>query len=177
MAENTTVEINRLNKDIKDAQKRIDHIEYEDIKEINQKMNKFEVELNTNDLLVKQSIEANEKLVSTLDSVKSSMVEIAQTVEYQGETFLKQTEVISQLTDKVNSVENKVNNVESKINSVENKFDEVDDEIQRVDNKSKIDIIETQSNSVKTFLSRYGGYIVGGSGIIFAIVELIQKLS
>ena len=163
MAENTTVEINRLIKDIKDTQKRIDHIEYDDIKEINQKMNKFEVELNTNDLLVKQSIEANEKLVSTLDSVKSSMVEIAQTVKYQGETFLKQTEVISQLTDKVNSVENK--------------FDEVDDEIQRVDNKSKIDIIETQSNSVKTFLSKYGGYIVGGSGIIFAIIELIQKLS
>lgn len=170
MAENTTVEINRLIKDIKDTQKRIDHIEYDDIKEINQKMNKFEVELNTNDLLVKQSIEANEKLVSTLDSVKSSMVEIAQTVKYQGETFLKQTEVISQLTDKVNSVE-------SKINSIENKFDEVDDEIQRVDNKSKIDIIETQSNSVKTFLSKYGGYIVGGSGIIFAIIELIQKLS
>ena len=31
MAENTTVEINRLIKDIKDTQKRIDHIEYDDI--------------------------------------------------------------------------------------------------------------------------------------------------
>lgn len=177
MTEDTTIEINRINKDIRDIKKRIDHIEYDDIKEINQKSNKFEVDLNTNNLLVQQSIEANEKLIRAMDAVKGSMIEVAQTVKFQGETFLKQTEVISQLTDKVTNVEGKVNNVENKIDSVENKFVEIDNEIQRVDNKSKIDIMETQSNSIKTFLSKYGGYIIGGGGFIFAIVELIQKLA
>lgn len=182
--ENIRVELNRLDKDMVDTNKRIDHIEYDDIKGINQEINNVKIELNTNNLLVKQATETNRSLALTMDSMKSAMVELAQSIKSQNETSLKQTEVISKLSEKlnvvdskVNSVETKVNNVETKVDNVESKFDDVDDEIQRVDNKSKIDITETQTSSIKSFLTKYGGYIVGGGGLVAIIVELVQKLS
>ena len=81
------------------------------------------------------------------------------------------------MDSKVNSVETKVNSVETKVDNVESRFDDVDNEIKRVDNKSKIDIAETQTYSIKSFLTKYGGYIVGCGGLVAIIVELVQKLS
>ena len=182
--DNIIVELNRLDKDMVDTNKRIDHIEYDDIKEINQEINNIIIELNTNNLLVKQATDTYKRLASTMDSMKSAMVELAQSIKSQNETSLKQTEVISKLSEKLNTVDSKVNSVETKVNSVdtkvdnvESRFDDVDNEIQRVDNKSKIDIAETQTSSIKSFLAKYGGYIVGGGGLVAIIVELVQKLS
>lgn len=182
--ENIRVELNRLDKDMVDANKRIDHIEYDDIKGINNEINKVKLDLNTNNLLVQQATEANKNLGATLNAMKSAMVELAQSIKTQNETSLKQTEIISKLSEKLNAVDYKINSVETKVNSVETKvgnvesrFEDIDNEIQRVDNKSKIDIAETQTSSVKSFLSKYGGYIVGGGGLIAIAVELVQQFS
>ena len=52
--------------------KRIDHLEYEEIKSIKDDVSKIQINLSNNNLLTQQSIDTTNKLSETMDSIKES---------------------------------------------------------------------------------------------------------
>lgn len=112
-------------------QKRVDKIEYTDIKGINNELTEIKLDLKENNLLTKQSIEMNAKLSDTMDSFKSAMIEITHSIKESN----KET---ADLGRKMDSLEDKVNRTNDKMDE---KFKEFKSEVESVDGKSKVDLL------------------------------------
>lgn len=112
-------------------QKRVDKIEYTDIKGINNELTEIKLDLKENNLLTKQSIEMNAKLSDTMDSFKSAMIEITHSIKESN----KET---ADLGRKMDSLEDKVNRTNDKMDE---KFKEFKSEVESVDDKSKVDLL------------------------------------
>ena len=111
--------------------KRVDKIEYTDIKNMNNELTEIKLDLRENNLLTKQSIEMNAKLTDTMDSLKSAMLEISHSIK---ETS-KET---ANLGRKVDSLDDKVNRTNDKMDE---KFTELKSKVESVDDKAKVDIL------------------------------------
>lgn len=116
-------------REFNDLKSKVDKLEYVEIKGIKEDISNMKLELNTNNILTNQSIEANKKLTDTMDALKNTMVELAQNVKEGNHTT-------TLLADKVEILSNKVSDVEDK---VETRLHGVDDEINKINDKSKID--------------------------------------
>ena len=112
-------------------QKRVDKIEYTDIKSINNELTEIKLDLRENNLLTKQSIEMNAKLSDTMDSFKSAMIEITHSIKESN----KET---AGLGRKMDSLEDKVNRTNDKMDE---KFKELKSKVESVDDKGKVDLI------------------------------------
>ena len=139
--------------ELHDLKSKLNKIEYTEIKELKEEIQEIKLNLNTNNILTKQCTESNEKLSTTLETLKSTMIEVAQSVR-------DSNKVTSELATTVKDLNNKVNNVESTMGK---KFNEVNERMDAIDNKSKFDI-----------LSFFKSNIVG---IILAVGALIYALS
>ena len=139
--------------ELHDLKSKLNKIEYTEIKELKEEIQEIKLNLNTNNILTKQCTESNEKLSTTLETLKSTMIEVAQSVR-------DSNKVTSELATTVKDLNNKVNNVESTMGK---KFNEVNERMDAIDNKSKFDI-----------LSFFKSTIVG---IILAVGALIYALS
>ncbi len=111
--------------------KRVDKIEYTDIKSINNELTEIKLDLKENNLLTKQSIEMNAKLSDTMDSFKSAMIEITHSIKESN----KET---ADLGRKMDSLEDKVNRTNDKMDE---KFKELKSEVESVDEKAKVDLL------------------------------------
>lgn len=111
--------------------KRVDKIEYTDIKNMNNELTEIKLDLRENNLLTKQSIEMNAKLSDTMDSFKSAMIEITHSIKESN----KET---AGLGRKMDSLEDKVNRTNDKMDE---KFKELKSKVESVDDKAKVDIL------------------------------------
>lgn len=111
--------------EIENLRKRIDKIEYSDIKDINSTLSEIKITLAEKNLLIEQSIKSNEKLSDTLDSVTKTMHEMA-------------TSIVEN-TKRMSSFEEKLVKTNEKMDS---KFSELTKNVESVDNKSKVDILD-----------------------------------
>lgn len=143
---------------------KVDKLEYVELKEVKESINDIKLNLNTNNLLTQQSIDANKQLSETMETFKVTMIEM-------GQSLKDGNKISSELAETVRTLNNKVDSVEDKM---DNKFKEFDDKIDKVDSKSKIDILELQTDSTKDNIKKYliGGGLVGG---IVLVIELIIK--
>ena len=117
--------------ELHDLKSKLNKIEYTEIKELKEEIQEIKLNLNTNNILTKQCTESNEKLSTTLETLKSTMIEVAQSVR-------DSNKVTSELAATVKDLNNKVNNVESTMGK---KFNEVNERMDAIDNKSKFDIL------------------------------------
>lgn len=139
--------------DVHELKKKVDHLEYEELKPLKEQMNEIKISLSNNDLLTKQVMESNTKLNNTMDILKDTMVEIGQSVKDSNRVTEQLTSTVKQLGDKITKVET---STKESIDSFSLKLDEIDD-------KSKIDLLVWLKNN---WLGLFG---IGG--IIYTIVE------
>ena len=118
--------------ELEEVKKKINHLEYDEIKNIKDEIGNIKVNLAENSLLTKQSVDSNEKLNDTMTSVKDTMLVMS-------ESMRQSNKVSEELALSVKSLGTKVDIMDDKFG---NKFQEVDNKINGVNDKSKIDILE-----------------------------------
>lgn len=111
--------------------KRVDKLEYTDIKNINNELIEVKLDIREHDLLTKQSVEMLSKLSDTMDVFKTTMVEISHSLKEN------RTEVAG-LGRTVDSLEDKVNRTNDRMDE---KFKELKSQVESVDDKGKVDLV------------------------------------
>lgn len=146
--------------DIAKIEKRLNHLEYDDIKQLKEESNSIKLDLTKNNLLTQQSIDSNNKLSDTMESLKSTMVEITQSMKDTNRLTSELAETVLNLNKQVSDIEDKMSD----------KFGEIDTKINAVNEKSKIDILTFLSkNWLPAFLS------IGG--IVYIIAYIIRTFA
>lgn len=104
--------------ELTDLRKKVNRLEYEEIKDLKDDIANIKIDLNTNNILTKQSIDVTRKLSDTMDSVKDAMVNIGNKL---GETEKTNQE----LKISVQCLNGKFEKLETKVEENENrgKFD------------------------------------------------------
>ena len=141
--------------ELHDLKSKLNKIEYTEIKELKEEIQEIKLNLNTNNILTKQCTESNEKLSTTLETLKSTMIEVAQSVK-------DSNRVTSELASTVKDLNDKVKNVE---NTMDKKFDEVNERMEVIDDKGKFDwMLFLKHNAV--------GILIGIGALIYALSQL-----
>lgn len=150
--------------ELDELKKKINHLEYDEIKTLKDDITQIKIDLNTNNLLTQQSIKSNEKLSTTLESVQTAMFEIT-------ESLKDSNKISTELTQSVSNLNNKVDVLSDRTNE---RLQEFNNKIVAIDNKSKIDITELEKDK---FSDNAKKYLVGGGsvGFIILLFELLSK--
>lgn len=138
-----------------DLKKKVDHLEYDEINPIKEDINTMKITLSNNDLLTKQALESNERLSRAIDVLKTTMIEVSQSVKDSNRINSEITKTIEELNKKITLVETSTN---ESLKAFGEKIDEID-------NKSKLDIVLWLKNNW------FG--IVGIIGIIYTILKSV----
>lgn len=138
-----------------DLKKKVDHLEYDEINPIKEDINTMKITLSNNDLLTKQALESNERLSRAIDVLKTTMIEVSQSVKDSNRINSEITKTIEELNKKITLVETSTN---ESLKAFGEKIDEIDD-------KSKLDIVLWLRNNW------FG--IVGIIGIIYTILKSV----
>ena len=142
-------------KELDDLKSKLNKIEYTEIKEVKEEIQQIKIDLNTNNILTRQCTESNEKLAQTMDTLKTTMIEIAQSVK-------DSNKVTSELATTVKNLNDKVNNVESTMGK---KFNEVNERMDTIDEKSKVDILGFLKSNIVGILLAVGALVYALSQI------------
>lgn len=115
--------------DIEELSRKVDKLEYTEIKGIKSRIEQIEKDVLRNDLLTEAVIKSNTKLSESIDSMKDTMIAL--------------TENVKDSTNRIVNLDSKVNKLEEKINSV--------------DEKGKFDILTwVKNNFVSTLIALAG---------------------
>ena len=127
--------------DLDKTNKRIDHLEYEEIKSIKDDVSKIQINLSNNNLLTQQSIDTTNKLSETMDSIKETMIKLANGIDMSNKTS---------------------NELSGKVSGLEKRFDTLED-------KSKFDIGQFIKNNWVSIIVLFGvlAYTILGLNIKF----------
>ena len=142
-------------KELDDLKSKLNKIEYTEIKEVKEEIQQIKIDLNTNNILTRQCTESNEKLAQTMDTLKTTMIEVAQSVK-------DSNKVTSELATTVKNLNDKVNNVESTMGK---KFNEVNERMDTIDEKSKVDILGFLKSNIVGILLAVGALVYALSQI------------
>lgn len=145
------------NEELKELKDKIAKIEYVEIKEIKDEVNQIKLELNTDHILTKQAIDSNEKLSTTMDTIKTAMVELGQTVKDSNKVTSELATTVTKLNDKIDSVEVKM----------DKQFGEVNNKVKEIDDKAKIDWQLFIKNN-------WLGAVMGIGAIVYAISQFLK---
>lgn len=150
--------------ELDELKKKINHLEYDEIKTLKDDITQIKIDLNTNNLLTQQSIKSNEKLSTTLESVQTAMFEITESLKDSNKISTELTQTVSNLNNKVDVLSDRTNE----------RLQEFNNKIVAIDNKSKIDIAELEKDK---FSDNAKKYLVGGGsvGFIILLFELLSK--
>lgn len=130
--------------EFEELKSKINHLEYDEIKPIKEDISDIKIKMNTNDLLTKQAVENNERLSNAIDTLKTTMIEISQSVKDSNRINGEITKTIEELNKKISSVEVRIS---------------------EIDDKSKLDIVIWLKNNW------FG--IVGILGILYTVIKTI----
>lgn len=128
---------------VEELKEKVKHLEYEEIKEIKDKIGKIEINLNTNNILTKQSIETTNKMTDTMDCVKETMIEMAQSIKQGNEVSKNLTVEVAELGKQ---------------------FSRLDDKVNDINNQSKIDVVQIIVKNWYKIVLTFGiaGYLIFG---------------
>ena len=136
---------------------KVNKLEYTEIKKIKEDISQIKIDLNTNNILTKQSIETSKQLSEAMDSFKETMIEMGQSLKDGNRISSELAETVKNLNDKVDNVENKMST----------KFSEFDSRIESIDDKSKIDILTWIKNN-------WFGCVMGIGALVYVITQFIN---
>lgn len=141
-----------------DLKKRVDHLQYDEINPLKAEVNDMKISLSNNNLLTKQVMESNQKLSDSMDILKTTMVEVAQSVKDSNRINGEITKTIEELNKKIGSVEN----------NTSKSLDEFNKKLDNLDDKSKIDILSWCK-------SKWFEIVLGLGALTYVIAQLISK--
>lgn len=143
--------------ELEDLRKRVDNLQYKEIQPLKDDIAKIRINLAEDNLLTKQCTESNKKMSDTLDSLKDTMINIAQSVKDSNQISSELAQTVKNLNDKVQGVEQKM----------DDKFDDVYKRVNNVDEKAKIDIVEWMK-------SNWFPMILGIGALVYAVSKFIK---
>ena len=136
---------------------KVNKLEYKKKKKIKEDISQIKIDLNTNNILTKQSIETSKQLSEAMGSFKETMIEMGQSLKDGNRISSELAETVKNLNDKVDNVENKMSS----------KFSEFDSRIESIDDKSKIDILTWIKNN-------WFGCVMGIGALVYVITQFIN---
>lgn len=89
-----------------ELKKRVNHIEYEDLKEIRGDIQEIKEDMAKNHVLLKQNIDSSERLNNTLTTVQNTMIQLSENIKHTNETTSALSNKVSNLEEKIDKVEN-----------------------------------------------------------------------
>lgn len=89
-----------------ELKKRVNHIEYEDLKEIRGDIQEIREDMAKNHVLLKQNIDSSERLNNTLTTVQNTMIQLSENIKNTNETTSALSNKVSNLEEKIDKVEN-----------------------------------------------------------------------
>ena len=131
--------------DLDGLEKRIDYVQTE-VDNVKKDINTISIQVSNNDLLVKRSLETNEKLSVAIDTLKTTMLEMGQSLKEANKISIGLTETVQKLNDKITDVECRM---------------------QTIDDKSKVDIMTWVKNN-------WFGIVMGLGALIYAISQIVK---
>lgn len=143
--------------ELEDLRNRVDNLQYKEIQPLKDDIAQIRVNLAEDNLLTKQCTESNKKMSDTLNSLKDTMINIAQSVKDSNQISSELAQTVKNLNDKVQGVEQKM----------DDKFDDVYKRVNNVDEKAKIDIVEWMK-------SNWFPMILGIGALVYAISKFIK---
>lgn len=145
---------------MEELRKRIDNVQYKDIQNLREKIEKIEIDLAKNNLLTQQNTDAMNKMSLTMDSVRESMVQISGAIEYTSKINQELAENIRQQNEKIDKLQARQDVYDSHIEKMQKEIDENEE-------KNKIDIRKILKDNFLRILAT-----VIGAGIL---IEMILK--
>lgn len=136
--------------EVEELKKKVDKIEYTDIKGLQDDVADIKSDLKVNSLLTQQSIDSAKELSQTLQSVKTTMVQISSNMEKMAENSV--------------DLSNDVKDVKNDMNSFK---DEVNNKIEEINDKSTIDWQIWIKNN-------WFGFVLGLGALGYAISQIVK---
>lgn len=136
---------------IEELKKKVEDIEYKDIKELRYDISTIKIQLERNNVLTEQNVESNKELSETMGIVKDTMISMGSSIELNNENSKKLADSIEQMS-----------------NRFDGKFKDVDERMNQINNKGMIDTtILTKDWIVKL--------LIGGGLIAFIASQVIGR--
>lgn len=88
-----------------ELRKRVNHLEYEDMKEIRGDIQEIREDMVKNHVLLEQNISSSEKLNDTLNTVQHTMIQLTESMKNNNEATVALSRKVSNLEDKIDKVE------------------------------------------------------------------------
>lgn len=146
--------------EIENFKSRIDNLEYKDIKGLREDVNQIKVDQAKIGVITENVTKAIEKLNTTLDSSRETMIAMAQSIK-------DSNNISSELTSAVENLNAKVDNIEDKMDT---NFEDVYSNIRKIDNKMKIDF----GVVIKDTFQKWGALIIISGAIIYGIIKVLS---
>ena len=87
-----------------ELKKRVNHIEYEDLKEIRGDIQEIREDMAKNHVLLKQNIDSSERLNNTLTTVQNTMIQLSENIKHTNETTSALSSKVSNLEEKIDKL-------------------------------------------------------------------------
>jgi predicted nuclease with TOPRIM domain len=88
-----------------ELRKRVNHLEYEDMKEIRGDIQEIREDMVKHHVLLEQNISSSEKLNDTLNTVQHTMIQLTESMKNNNEATVALSRKVSDLEDKIDKVE------------------------------------------------------------------------
>jgi predicted nuclease with TOPRIM domain len=88
-----------------ELRKRVNHLEYEDMKEIRGDIQEIREDIVKHHVLLEQNISSSEKLNDTLNTVQHTMIQLTESMKNNNEATVALSRKVSDLEDKIDKVE------------------------------------------------------------------------
>lgn len=91
--------------ELDEVKKRVNHIEYEDIKEIRNDIQDIREDMVKYNVLLEQNIASSDKLNDTLNTVQNAMIQLTENVKNSNQATIALSNKVSTLESKIDKVE------------------------------------------------------------------------
>ena len=91
--------------DWEELKKKVNHLEYEELKEVRSDIQSIREDMIKNHVLLKQNIDSSEKLNNTLTTVQNTMIQLTESIRHINENTTALNTKVSDLEKQIDKVE------------------------------------------------------------------------
>lgn len=91
--------------DFKDLKKKIEHLEYDEIKTIKEEVSDMKNNMTRTETLLEQNIKSSDRLSDTLDKVQDTMTHLSESMQHNNKAVDKLSNKVTNLEEKIDKVE------------------------------------------------------------------------
>lgn len=91
--------------EFKDLKKKIEHLEYDEIKTIKEEVSDMKNNMTRTETLLEQNIKSSDRLSDTLDKVQDTMTHLSESMQHNNEAVDKLSNKVTNLEEKIDKVE------------------------------------------------------------------------